>query len=220
MKLKKFWIESLWDCLQFSFSCIADLHIPHFVLDTLPLFCMRIPLHCFQTDILTGQTPFHHFFSKFLSQCLFLIFRPLSSGDTFWPSSSCSLFCWGLLCSGSSSEPWEASSAWNGASSSDFSSLSLSSSSSSSSDSSFFPFSLVRCDVLRLEVAFQELGRFESAGVSTSSPASWKVQNLGKLWHEYVILLCSFSKSKLLKHRMLLFQQRTQETKLRHLFNC
>ena len=31
---------------------------------------------------------------------------------------------------------------------------------------------------------------------------------------------CSFSKSKLLKHRMLLFQQRTQETKLRHLFDC
>ena len=52
---------------------------------------MRIPLLCFQTDILTGQTPFHHFFSKFSSQCFFLIIRPLSSGGTFWPSSSCSL---------------------------------------------------------------------------------------------------------------------------------
>ena len=52
---------------------------------------MRIPLHCFQTDILTGQTPFHYFFSKFLSQRLFLIFRPLSSGGTFWTFSSCSL---------------------------------------------------------------------------------------------------------------------------------
>ena len=91
MKMKKFWSESLWNCLQFSFSCIADLHISHFVLDILPLLCMRIPLHCFQTDILTGQTLVHHFFSKFLSQCLFLIFRPLSSGGTFWPSSSCSL---------------------------------------------------------------------------------------------------------------------------------
>ena len=142
---------------------------------------MRIPLHCFQTDILTGKPPFHHFFSKFFSQCLFLIFRPLSSGGTFWPSSSCSL----LFLGPSSPEPWEASSAWNEASSSDFSSLSLSSSlsssSSSSPDPSFFPFSLVRCDVLRLEVAFEELGSFESAGVSTSSPASWKVQNLGKL---------------------------------------
>ena len=33
--------------------------------------------------------------------------------------------------------------------------------------------------MLRLEVAF---GRFESAGVSPSSPAYWKVQNLGKLF--------------------------------------
>ena len=31
--MKKLWIESL--CLQFSFSCITDLHIPHFVLDIL-----------------------------------------------------------------------------------------------------------------------------------------------------------------------------------------
>ena len=145
---------------------------------------MRIPLHCFQTDILTLQTPFHHFISKFLSQCLFLIIRPLTSGGTFWPCSSCSLLFLDRflpLCSGSSSEPWGASSAWNEASSSDFSSLSSSSSSSSSSNSSFFPFSLVRCDVLRLEVASEELGRFESAGVSPSSPASWKVQNLVKL---------------------------------------
>ena len=153
MKMKKFWIESLWDCLQFSYSCIADLHIPHFVLDILPLLCMRIPLHCFQTDILTGQTPFRHFFSNFLS----LAFS--------WSFGHCRLLePFGLLCSGSSSEPWEASSAWNEASSCDFSSLSLSSSSSSSSssDSSFFPFSLVCCDELRLEVAFEELGRFES----------------------------------------------------------
>ena len=144
---------------------------------------MRIPLHCFQTDILTGQTPFHHFFSKFLSQRFFLIFRPLSSFASFGLPAVVLFFFFGLLCSGSSSEPWETSSAWNEASTSDFSSLSLSSSSSSSSssDSSFFPFSLVRCDVLRLEVAFEELGRFESAGVSTSLPASWKVQNLGKL---------------------------------------
>ena len=38
---------------------------------------MRIPLHCFQTDILTGQTPFYYFSSNFLSQCLFLIFRAI-----------------------------------------------------------------------------------------------------------------------------------------------
>ena len=134
-------------------------------------------------------------------------------------------FFLGLLCSGSSSEPWEASSAWNEASRLSFlpcrcrrhhhrhhhrhlhqthpSSLSL--------------WFVVMCCRLKSPSRNSEYLNQQEFLRLHLHPGKFKI---GEIMTRIRDFACSFSKSKLLKHRMLLFQQRTQETKLRHLFDC
>ena len=199
--MKKIWIESVWNSLHCSFSDIADLIVPLLVLDILPFCAWR---YIFITSKQTSRPDIRHSIISFpfFWGAFSCAFNHCCLGAHFVLQQVLFSFSWAFFVCVlpqnnrklhliGTNLPW---SSW-----SDFSSLS--SSSSSWSDSSFFPFCLDRCDVLRLDVAFEVLGRFESTWVSPSSPASWYIQKL-----------CDFSKSSTLKHRELLFQTKISKS--------